>query len=397
MHDVEADEVLGRGFDRRLVGRLVEAARPHARVILASGLLFPLIAGVELLQPYVLKVAIDDHILTGDWPGLTRVVGLLLATLLALYALRTLEDYLMYLSGQRVVHDLRARIFSHLLRLEAAFFDRNPVGRLMTRVLHDVDAVGEAFTSGLFAVIGDIVVLAGVVGMMLWLDWRLALVTFSLMPVLVTVIAWFRVRARDAYREVRRRLSRMSGYLQESIAGMSVTQLFGRERHEAEGFRRLNADYRQALFRSTVWEASLYATVEGLGSIALALLLWYGARARSRPRRSRSARWSRSSSTPTASSCPSAISGPSTRSCRGRWPRRSASSACSTARRPSSRRLCRRRRGRARPRPSPSTRCGSRTTAKPGCCATAASRCARASAWRSWAPPARARRPARAC
>jgi ATP-binding cassette subfamily B protein len=278
VHDVEADEVLGRGFDRRLVGRLAAAARPHARVILASGLLFPLIAGVELLQPYFLKVAIDDHILTGDWPGLTRVVGLLLATLLALYALRTVEDYLMYLSGQRVVHDLRAAIFSHLLRLEAAFFDRNPVGRLMTRVLHDVDAVGEAFTSGLFAVISDVVVLAGVIGMMLWLDWRLALVTFAFMPVLVTVIAWFRVRARDAYREVRRRLARMSGYLQESIAGMSVTQLFGREGHEAEGFRRLNADYRQALFRSTVWEASLYATVEGLGSIALALLLWYGAR-----------------------------------------------------------------------------------------------------------------------
>jgi ATP-binding cassette subfamily B protein len=278
VHDVEADEVLGRGFDRRLVGRLAAAARPHARVILASGLLFPLIAGVELLQPFLLKVAIDDHILRGDWPGLTRVVGLLFATLLTLYALRAIEDYLMYLSGQRVIHDLRASLFAHLLRLEAAFFDRNPVGRLMTRVLHDVDAVGEAFTSGLFAVMGDVVVLAGVVGVMFWLDWRLALVTFSLMPVLLTAVAWFRVHARDAYREVRRRLARMNGFLQESISGMSVIQLFGRERHEAEGFRRLNAHYRQALFRSTVWEASLYASVEALGSIALALLLWYGAR-----------------------------------------------------------------------------------------------------------------------
>jgi ATP-binding cassette subfamily B protein len=278
VHDVEVDEVLGRGFDRRLVLRLCAAARPHARVILASGLLFPLIAGVELLQPYLLKIAIDDHILRADWRGLTRVVGALLATLLALYGLRAAEDYLMYLSGQRVIHDLRAALFAHLLRLEAAFFDRNPVGRLMTRVLHDVEAVGEAFTSGLFAVVGDVVVLTGVVGMMVWLDWRLALVTLSLMPVLVALVAWFRGHAREAYREVRRRLARLNGFLQESISGMTVTQLFGRERHEAAGFRALNSDYRQALFRSTVWDASLYAAVEALGSAALALLLWYGAR-----------------------------------------------------------------------------------------------------------------------
>jgi ATP-binding cassette subfamily B protein len=278
VRDLDGDEVLGRGFDRRLVGRLAAAARPHARVILGTGLLFPLIAGVELLQPYLLKVAIDDYILQGDWPGLTGIVGLLLAVLLTLYALRAAEDYLMYLSGQRVMHDLRAVLFAHLLRMEAAFFDGNPVGRLMTRVLNDVEAVSEAFTSGLFAVVGDVVVLTGVVGVMLWMDWHLALVTFSLVPVLVIVAAWFRVRARDAYREVRRRLARLNGYLQESLSGMTVIQLFGRERHEAEGFGRLNADYRRALFRSTVWEASLYASVEALGSAALALLLWYGAR-----------------------------------------------------------------------------------------------------------------------
>ncbi|HEY3186316.1 MAG TPA: ABC transporter ATP-binding protein, partial [Solirubrobacteraceae bacterium] len=278
MRDLDGDEVLGRGFDRRLVGRLAVAARPHRRVLLGAGLLFPLIAGVELLQPYLLKVAIDEHILTGDWPGLTAVVGLLLVVLLTLYALRAVEDYLMYLSGQRVMHDLRSALFAHLIRTEAAFFDGNPVGRLMTRVLNDVEAVSEAFTSGLFAVVGDIVVLAGVVGVMLWMDWHLALVTFSLVPVLVAVAAWFRVRARDAYREVRRRLARLNGYLQESLSGMTVIQLFGRERHEADGFDRLNSDYRHALFRSTVWEASLYASVEALGSAALALLLWYGAR-----------------------------------------------------------------------------------------------------------------------
>jgi ABC-type multidrug transport system fused ATPase/permease subunit len=175
------------------------------------------------------------------------------------------------------MHDLRAALFRHLLGQEAAFFDKNPVGRLMTRVLNDVEAVSEAFTSGLFAVVGDVVTLAGVVAVMLWMDWRLALVTFALVPVLGGVAGHFRVRARDAYRTVRRRLARLNAFLQESLQGMTVIQLFAREGHEFAAFRRLNADLRRVMFTSTVWEASLYATVEALGSTALALLLWYGA------------------------------------------------------------------------------------------------------------------------
>jgi ATP-binding cassette subfamily B protein len=278
VRDVEHDEILGRAFDRRLVGRLARIARPHHRLIAAAGVLFPLIAAFELVQPFLVKIAIDDHILRADWAGLTGVAALFLAALAVLAILRAVESYLMNLTGQRVMHDLRAAIFRHLLRLDAAFYDRYAVGRLMTRVLNDVEAVNEAFTSGLFAVIGDIVTLVAVVGAMLWLDWRLALVTFSLVPVLAAVAAWFRVRARDAYREVRRRLARLNAFLQESIQGMAVIQLFAREAHEHRAFRRLNADYRRMLFRSTIWEASLYASVEALGSAALAVLLWYGAR-----------------------------------------------------------------------------------------------------------------------
>jgi ATP-binding cassette, subfamily B, multidrug efflux pump len=275
-YDPEAEEQLGRAFDRRLAVRLMEAARPHRGLIGGSLLLFPLVAALELAQPWLLKVAIDEHILKSDWGGLTRVAGLYVAVLAVLYALRTLEAYLMQLTGQRVIHDLRETIFDHLLRLEARFFDRNPVGRLMTRVLHDVEAVSEAFTSGLFAVVADLVTLTGVVAVMLWIDWRLALVTFSLMPVLLIVATYFRLNARDAYREVRRRLARLNGFLQESLQGMIVVQLFVRERYERERFRRLNTEYRQALFGSTRWEASLYAVVEALGSVALALLIWYG-------------------------------------------------------------------------------------------------------------------------
>jgi ATP-binding cassette subfamily B protein len=272
----DQDDVLGRAFDRRLAARLWAAARQHHGLLGAGLALFPLIAAAELAQPYLLKVAIDDHILTADWVGLAVTAGLYALTLVALYGLRMVEAYVMAVAGQRVTHDLRAALFDHLLRLEAAFFDKNPVGRLMTRVLNDVEAVSEAFTSGLLAIVADVITLTGVVVIMLWMDWRLALVTFAIVPVLSSAAAYFRLRARDAYREVRRRLAVLNGFLQESLLGMTVTQLFARERQELAAFRRLNRDYRRAVFGSTVFEASLYASVEALGSVALALLIWYG-------------------------------------------------------------------------------------------------------------------------
>ena len=249
----EHDDILGRAFDRRLASRLWATARPHHRLVWSSIVLFPVIALVELAQPYLLKVAIDDYILQSDWVGLATIAGLYAVTLVGLYGLRMLEAYLMALTGQRVVHDLRETLFRHLLRLEAGFFDRTPVGRLMTRVLNDVEAVSEAFTSGLFAIVADIVTVAGVVAVMLWLDWRLALVTYAIVPVLFAVAAYFRLRARDAYREVRRRLARLNAFLQESLQGMSVIQLFTREAHERRQFERLNHDYRRSLFGSTIF------------------------------------------------------------------------------------------------------------------------------------------------
>jgi ATP-binding cassette subfamily B protein len=272
----EHDDVLGRAFDHRLAARLWAAARRHHWLLGAAMALFPLIALAELAQPYLLKIAIDDHILAADWAGLTVTAALYALTLAVLYALRMVEAYLMALAGQRITHDLRAALFGHLLRLEAAYFDRNPVGRLMTRVLSDVEAVSEAFTSGLLAIAADVITLTGVVAVMLWMDWRLALVTFAIVPVLAAAAAYFRLRARDAYREVRRRLAALNAFLQESLQGMAVIQLFARERQERRAFCRLNRAYRRALFGSTIFEASLYASVEVLGSVALALLIWYG-------------------------------------------------------------------------------------------------------------------------
>ena len=270
------DEVLGRAYDGRLMRRIWAIARPHRGLILLSFGIFPLIAVLELLQPYLVKRAIDDFILTRDWGGLGGVALLFAITLAVLYGLRVAQAYVMQLTGQRVIYDLRQALFAHLQTLDARFFDRNPVGRLMTRVLNDVEAISELFTSGVVTVLGDVLTLGGVVAIMFAMNWKLALVSASLGPVLAAATLYFRMRARESYRRVRTRLARLNAFLQESLSGMSVIQLFAREALEYRTFAGLNADLRRAQFRSTFYDASFYASVEALGSAAVALLLWYG-------------------------------------------------------------------------------------------------------------------------
>lgn len=273
LHD---EEVVGRAYDRRLMARLAAYTRPYRGAVLLSACLFPALAVVELAQPYLVKVAIDDHILRGDWPGLTRVAALFLLALALQYGLRYWQIYLMNWTGQRVMHDLRQALFSHVQRLPARFFDRTPVGRLMTRILNDVEAINEMFASGIVSILGDVVILAGVVAVMLTLNWRLALVAFAAVPLLFAVAVVFRSRAREAYREVRARIARLNAYLQENLLGMAVVQLFGREAAHAREFQRLNAEHRQAVYRRMRYDALLYAGVEVIGSVAVAGLLWWG-------------------------------------------------------------------------------------------------------------------------
>src|SRR5712692_10865544 len=229
MHE---DEILGKAYDARLMRRIWEHTRPHRGLLLLSLLVFPLATLLELLQPYLVKIAFDEHILRLHCPGLGRIALFFLLTLLVLYALRVAQAYLTQLTGQRVMHDLRNALFAHLQRMDAAFFDRNPVGRLMTRVLNDVEAINELFTSGVVSVLGDVFTLAGVVVIMLGMNWKLALVTFALVPLLALAAGYFRLRARDSYRTVRTRQARLNAFLQESFQGMSVIQLFAREDRE---------------------------------------------------------------------------------------------------------------------------------------------------------------------
>ena len=252
MRDVEPDdEVLGRAYDARLMRRLWAFTRPHVGLVLATCALFPALTLMELAQPYLVKIAIDEHILRRDWAGLGGIAALFLLLLVGLYLLRAAQAYLTQLTGQRVIRDLRAALFRHLQRQDAAFFDRSPVGRLMTRMLNDGEAIQELFTSGLVTLVGDVVTLTGVVVVMLGMNWKLALVTFALVPVLVAAAGFFRVRAREGYRIVRTRLARMNAFLQESLLGMSVIQLFAREAREREMFGGLSGALRRGQFRSS--------------------------------------------------------------------------------------------------------------------------------------------------
>jgi ATP-binding cassette subfamily B multidrug efflux pump len=272
----EDGDPVGRVYDARLARRVWAYVRPYRGAVAASAALFPLLAVVDLVQPYLVMIAIDDHILRGDWPGLSRIGLLFVGVLLLQYALRYAQIYLATWTGQRVVHDLRDALFAHVQRLPAAFFDRSPVGRVMTRVLGDVEAIGEVFTAGVVAIVGDVITLTGVITVMLLLHLRLTLVTLAVLPLLLGLALALRAPVRRAYRDVRSRLAHLNADLQETISGMSVVQLFGREAARAAELGILGDRYRRAQFRRMGLESALYASAEAVGAIVVAALLWWG-------------------------------------------------------------------------------------------------------------------------
>src|ERR1700674_5677243 len=183
---------------------------------------------------------------------------------------------LMNLMGQYIMYDLRKEIFRHLQRLDVQFFDRNPVGRLMTRVTTDVDALNDMFTAGFVAIFGDIFVLVGIIGVLFWMNWRLALVLFSITPLIILISMWFRRGARITYRQVRARIAAINAFLQEHISGMSTVQLFNRQAKEAAKFEGLNARHRDANIDSIFYYAVFYPVIELIQTIGIALIVWYG-------------------------------------------------------------------------------------------------------------------------
>ena len=276
MSSTHDDEVLGKAYDARLMRRLLRYLVPYRAAVVLSLAAIIASAVLQLAQPYLTKLAIDRHIATGQLDGLGRIALLFLGALAGSFLLEFIQTYVMQLVGQRIMFDLRKQVYEHLQRLDVQFYDRNPVGRLMTRVTTDVDVLNDLFTSGVVAVFGDIFTLAGIMLVLLGMDWRLALITFSVLPLIVLVTQWFRRNVRESYRTVRTWIARINAFLQERITGTSTVQLFRREAEDYRRFEGINRQHRDANIDSIFYYAVFYPAIEVIGALATALILWQG-------------------------------------------------------------------------------------------------------------------------
>jgi ATP-binding cassette, subfamily B, multidrug efflux pump len=274
--EAQREEIFGKAYDLKLIRRLWRFFLPYRRLFWLSMLLLPLQQLFGLAQPFIMKEAIDGYISGSDFWGLQGLVALFFVALFGEVVTFFYHYYLTMIVAQRSLADMRTAIFSHVQKLPMSYFDRNPVGRLVTRMTTDVDVLQEMFGAGVMTLISDCIMLLWIVVIMFYLHVELALVSLALIPFMLLAINFFRVKARQTYRRIRERIARINAYLGEAIMGMAVIQLFVRERSSYREFDDLNAAHRDALQLSNIYEAALYSMVEAAGSVSVGLLLWYG-------------------------------------------------------------------------------------------------------------------------
>jgi ATP-binding cassette subfamily B protein len=274
--DHAAEDVLGKAYDARLMRRLVAYLRPHTVAVAVAFVAILVASAVELAQPWITQLAIDHAIATGDLGRLGQLAVLLLGLLVAGFAAEYVQTSVLQLTGQRIMHTIRMQVYAHYQRLDVQFYDRNPVGRLMTRVTTDVDALNDLFASGVITVFGDVLVLAGIMIAMLVMSWRLALVAFVVLPAIAWVAYWFRTHVRETYRCVRGLIARLNAFLQEHLTGMATVQLFGQEPRTLDRFERINREHRDANIESIFYYAVFYPAIEILAAISSGLIIWVG-------------------------------------------------------------------------------------------------------------------------
>jgi ATP-binding cassette subfamily B protein len=288
------DDVVGKVYDSRLMRRLITYLRPYKLQTALSAVAIVIKAGTDVVGPFLIKVAVDNYMTPHDpahpihaswiarqlspvpFLGITQIAALYLGALLLTFTLEFIQTYLMQWTGQKIMFDLRSQIFRHLQTQDVAFFDRNPVGRLVTRVTSDVDALNEMFTSGVLAIFEDVFILVFIVAIMLQMNWGLALLTLSVIPAILYVTGVFRRHVRESYRRQRAATAQINAFTQEYVSGMSVVQLFNRERRAFSDFSAVNQRNKQAWTDAIFAYALYYPIVELLSSIAIALVLWRG-------------------------------------------------------------------------------------------------------------------------
>ncbi|MGA9987911.1 MAG: ABC transporter ATP-binding protein [Terriglobales bacterium] len=286
----QEEEVLGKAYDGRLMRRLLTYLGPYKwHVVVALGAII-LKSAADVLGPFLTKIAIDKYLAKSpnshswigdrlsDTPltGIAQIGGLYIGILIFTFALEFVQTYLMQWTGQKVMFDLRSQIFRHLQHMHVGFFDKNPVGRLVTRVTTDVDALNEMFTAGVVSIFEDVFVLAGIIFIMMKMNWKLALITFAMLPLIVYATKIFRDKVRDSYRRIRTAIARINAYLQEAVSGMLVLQLFNREKRAFNKFSDINASHMEAFKDAIMAYAVYYPVVEIMSAIAIASIIWWG-------------------------------------------------------------------------------------------------------------------------
>jgi len=286
---VQEEEVLGKAYDSRLMRRLLTYLRPYRWQVGVSFIAILFKAGTDVVGPYLTAVAIDhylapvkkhsflDSILSPNaLTGIAQISGIYVGLILFGFMLDYLQTYYMQWTGQMVMFDLRSQIFRHLQSMHIAFYDKNPVGRLVTRVTTDVDALNEMFTSGVVSIFEDVFVLGGIVAIMLCMNWKLALITFAVLPFIFWATLVFRTEVRNSYRRIRVAIARINAYLQEHVSGMIVLQLFNREKRSYRKFSEINAAHMEAFKDAILAYSVYYPVVEVLSSVAVACIIWFG-------------------------------------------------------------------------------------------------------------------------
>jgi ATP-binding cassette, subfamily B, multidrug efflux pump len=286
----QEEEVLGKAYDSRLMRRLLTYLRPYRWQVTIAIVSIILKSFADVLGPYLVKVAVDRYLApvkgaaSGFWhwlsprpmTGIAQISAIYFGLLILTFVLEFLQTYFMQWTGQKVMFDLRSQIFRHLQRMHVAFYDKNPVGRLVTRVTTDVDALNDMFTSGVVSIFEDLFVLAGILGIMLCMNWKLALITFAVLPFIVFATKMFRDKVRDSYRRIRTAIARINAYLQEHVSGMVVLQLFNRERKAYTRFSEINRSHMDAYKDAILAYALYYPVVDFFSAIAIACVIWYG-------------------------------------------------------------------------------------------------------------------------
>lgn len=270
------EEILGKAYDSKLMRRLLGYIKPYKKYVIFAIFLNIIVAALGPVRPYLTKIAVDDYIVNSDYTGLLYIGLALFASLILQSIIQYFLTYYTQFLGQRTLYDLRTQIFNHIQKLALKFFDRTPIGRIVTRATNDVEALGELFSSGIVMVFSDVFIIIWILAFMFFMDVKLSLVTLSVLPVLIYGTFLFRRKVRESYRDVRLHLARLNSYMQEHVTGMSAVHIFHKEEDELKKFSSINNDYRTANIKSIFYYAIFYPSVEILSAVAVGMIIWYG-------------------------------------------------------------------------------------------------------------------------